>query len=99
MTTQVRSLLARVLPSGVILFGRNITTAEQTFRLLQECREIVSTPMFTAVDLEGGLVDRFRKVIGPCTFSCGGICHGRSPGFPQAWTVDWRQLPRFGIQY
>src|SRR3954451_5532799 len=64
MNDSMRSLLTRLQPSGVILFGRNITGPEQTFRLLEECRASVSTPLFTAVDLEGGLVDRFRKVIG-----------------------------------
>jgi beta-N-acetylhexosaminidase len=64
MNDTLRSLLTRLQPSGVILFGRNITGPEQTFRLLEECRATVSTPLFTAVDLEGGLVDRFRKVIG-----------------------------------
>jgi beta-N-acetylhexosaminidase len=62
---QLRSLLTRIQPSGVILFARNITGPEQTHRLLQDCRACVSTPMFTAVDLEGGLVDRFRNVIAP----------------------------------
>ena len=64
MNSQLSALVGRVLPSGVILFARNITSAEQTYRLLQECRTRVSTPMFTAVDLEGGRVDRFRNVIG-----------------------------------
>jgi len=65
VTAQVRTMLARLLPSGVILFARNIASAEQTYQLLQQCRADASTPMFTAVDLEGGRVDRFRNVIGP----------------------------------
>jgi len=65
VTAQVRALLARLLPSGVILFTRNIASPEQTYQLLQQCRADASTPMFTAVDLEGGRVDRFRNVIGP----------------------------------
>jgi beta-N-acetylhexosaminidase len=65
MTSQLRTLLDRVQPSGVILFARNITGAEQTYKLLQQCRIGAAAPIFTAVDLEGGLVDRFRKVLGP----------------------------------
>src|SRR5690242_17032113 len=65
MSTGLRSLVNRLQPSGVILFARNIVAAEQTFQLLKDCRSCVSTPMFTAADLEGGLVDRFRKVLGP----------------------------------
>ena len=46
------------------IFARNIASVEQTHKLLQDCRACVSTPLFTCVDLEGGTVDRFRKVIG-----------------------------------
>jgi beta-N-acetylhexosaminidase len=49
----------------VILFARNIKTAEQTWQLLRDCQECVSAPLFTCVDLEGGNVDRFREVLGP----------------------------------
>lgn len=65
MTPHVSSLLKRLQPAGVILFARNIVTAEQTWRLLHDCQKCVSTPLFTCVDLEGGLVDRFRDVLGP----------------------------------
>jgi beta-N-acetylhexosaminidase len=64
MTTGVASLLKRIQPAGVILFGRNIQSAGQTHGLLQKCRALVSPPMFTCVDLEGGRVDRFRSVFG-----------------------------------
>jgi beta-N-acetylhexosaminidase len=49
----------------VILFARNIRSPEQTWRLLRDCQQCVSTPLFTCVDLEGGAVDRFRDVLGP----------------------------------
>jgi len=65
MTPRLASLFKRLQPAGVILFARNIKTAEQTWRLLRECQKCVSTPLFTCVDLEGGLVDRFRDVLGP----------------------------------
>ncbi|MFZ0136275.1 MAG: beta-N-acetylhexosaminidase [Candidatus Sulfotelmatobacter sp.] len=65
MTPRLCSLLTRLQPAGVILFGRNIKTAEQTWRLLRNCQKCVSTPLFTCVDLEGGRVDRFRDVLGP----------------------------------
>jgi beta-N-acetylhexosaminidase len=65
MTPQLSSLLKRLQPAGVILFARNIKTAEQTWRLLRDCQKYVDTPLFTCVDLEGGLVDRFRDVLGP----------------------------------
>ena len=65
MTPRLSSLLTRLQPAGVILFARNIKTAEQTWRLLRDCQKCVSTPLFTCVDLEGGRVDRFRDVLGP----------------------------------
>jgi beta-N-acetylhexosaminidase len=65
MTPRLSSLLTRLQPAGVILFARNIKSAEQTWRLLRDCRKCVSAPLFTCVDLEGGTVDRFRTVLGP----------------------------------
>src|SRR5271170_3807505 len=65
ITPRLASLLTRLQPAGVILFARNIKTAEQTWRLLRDCQKCVSTPLFTCVDLEGGRVDRFRDVLGP----------------------------------
>src|SRR5580700_721930 len=65
MTPHLTSLLKRLQPAGVILFARNIRSAEQTHALLRECQKRVATPLFTCVDLEGGSVDRFRNVLGP----------------------------------
>jgi beta-N-acetylhexosaminidase len=59
------SLLTRIQPAGVILFARNIVNAQQTHRLLKDSQACVHEPLFTAVDLEGGKVDRFRDVMGP----------------------------------
>jgi beta-N-acetylhexosaminidase len=64
MSPRLASLLTRIQPAGVILFARNITGAAQTHTLLRECQKCVATPLFTCVDLEGGTVDRFRRVIG-----------------------------------
>jgi beta-N-acetylhexosaminidase len=61
----LRSLLTRIQPGGVILFARNIVNAQQTHRLLTDCRRTVVPSLFTGVDLEGGRVDRFRNVTGP----------------------------------
>jgi beta-N-acetylhexosaminidase len=64
LTPRVSSLLTRLQPAGVILFARNITNAEQTWRLLRECQKCVAMPLLTCVDLEGGDVDRFRDLLG-----------------------------------
>ena len=65
ISPRLRSLLTRLQPGGVILFARNITSGEQTHRLLHDCQSCVSTRLFTCVDIEGGRVDRFRDVTGP----------------------------------
>ena len=64
MSPRLASLLAKIQPAGVILFARNITSADQTHLLLRECQKCVQSPLFTCVDLEGGQVDRFRNVLG-----------------------------------
>jgi len=82
MSSQLCSLLTRIQPAGVILFARNIATAEQTHRLLSDCRSCVSTPLFTCVDMEGGQVDRFRSVL------------GRSPSAADVFATHDRRLFR-----
>ncbi len=64
MTARLSSLLTRLQPAGVILFARNIKSADQTWRLLRDCQKCVATPLFCCIDLEGGTVDRFREVLG-----------------------------------
>lgn len=65
MSGELASLLQRIQPAGVILFARNIVSAEQTYKLLKDCQAQVAAPLFRCVDLEGGKVDRLRNVIGP----------------------------------
>jgi beta-N-acetylhexosaminidase len=64
LTSRLSSLLTRLQPAGVILFARNIKDPEQTWRLLRDCRKSVGATLFTCVDLEGGVVDRFRDALG-----------------------------------
>lgn len=65
MSPRLASLLSELQPAGVTLFARNIVSPEQTYRLLKDCQDRVSSPLFACVDLEGGSVDRFRDAIGP----------------------------------
>jgi len=65
LTRRLSSLLTKLQPAGVVLFARNITGAEQTWRLLEDCQKCVTTRLFACVDLEGGRVDRFRDLLGP----------------------------------
>lgn len=65
MSPRLFDLLTRIQPAGVILFARNIVSAQQTHKLLKDCQSCVREPLFTCVDLEGGKVDRFRSITGP----------------------------------
>lgn len=62
---RLRGLLRRLQPGGVILFKRNIVDPRQTWELLRDCRESVTSPMFLCVDMEGGTVDRLRDATAP----------------------------------
>jgi len=64
-TPGLRQMLTMLQPGGVILFARNILDARQTWELMRACREIVETPMFLCVDMEGGTVDRLKNAIAP----------------------------------
>ncbi len=62
----LEDLLRRVRPGGIIFFQRNISSAGQFHALVSAVREISSSgPLFLAIDLEGGAVDRFRELTGP----------------------------------
>jgi beta-N-acetylhexosaminidase len=60
-----RRLLSEVQPGGVVLFGRNIESAEQVALLTAQIRDAVEHPVLIGVDQEGGLVDRFRDICEP----------------------------------
>jgi beta-N-acetylhexosaminidase len=63
--SRLRTTLARLEPGGVILFARNIEEPKQTWKLLRDAQASTPVPMFLSVDLEGGAVDRLKKVIAP----------------------------------
>jgi beta-N-acetylhexosaminidase len=82
ISAPLSSLLRLVQPAGVILFARNITAGEQTYRLLNDCRSCVAAPLLTCVDMEGGRVDRFRNVT------------GRAPAAADVFATGLRKLYR-----
>jgi beta-N-acetylhexosaminidase len=63
--SKLRTTLATLQPGGVILFARNIEGASQTWKLLRDSQATTPVPMFLCVDLEGGTVDRLKKIIAP----------------------------------
>jgi beta-N-acetylhexosaminidase len=62
---RTRQFFSEVQPGGVVLFGRNIESAEQVALLTAQIRDAVELPVLIGVDQEGGLVDRFRDICEP----------------------------------
>lgn len=62
---EARSLIQRVQPGGIIIFGRNVIGPEQLRGLLDEVRALLPIEPLFGIDQEGGLVDRLRKIFTP----------------------------------
>src|SRR6201996_5021050 len=61
-----RAWLRLVRPAGTVLCRRNIEEAAQVHTLLESMTNLIGDgPIFHAVDVEGGLVDRLRDLIAP----------------------------------
>ncbi len=61
-----RAWLRLIRPAGVVLFRRNIEDTAAVAVLLEDVTAAVADgPLFRAVDVEGGLVDRLRDLIAP----------------------------------
>lgn len=62
---KTKNLLETISPGGICLFSRNIKTAAQTRKLLDDVRKSLPAEPFLALDQEGGLVDRLRRIVAP----------------------------------
>lgn len=58
MDNTLKTTLEEVKPGGFILFKENITTYQNTLKLIKEIKASNSIPMFIAIDEEGGNVQR-----------------------------------------
>lgn len=97
MSPALADLLNRIQPAGVILFARNIVNAQQTHKLLRDCQAEVNESLFTAVDLEGGRVDRFRNVTGPAPSAAEVFASGRSALFRKHGEIIGRNCRALGL--
>jgi len=59
-----RAMLADAQPGGVVLYGANISSAQQVRKLIADIRGVLRIPPFIAVDEEGGRVSRIRGIEG-----------------------------------
>jgi beta-N-acetylhexosaminidase len=62
--TAAQQAMVKPHPGGVILYGYSMGTASQVKTLLASGQKDSSIPMFTVLDLEGGLVDRLAQYLG-----------------------------------
>jgi beta-N-acetylhexosaminidase len=59
------ALIDEISPGGICLFARNIRSLHQTRQLTDALRDRSSVLPLLAIDQEGGLVDRLRRVLSP----------------------------------
>ena len=63
LDTETKKHLQEIKPGSVILFKRNISSAQQVSDLISQIKDILSTPPLIAIDQEGGRVIRFTSDI------------------------------------
>ena len=63
LTAGEERLLSRFCPGGIILFGRNVESAEQLAALCARIAELCEIAPLIAIDQEGGRVDRLRGIL------------------------------------
>ena len=79
LTDLERRILADATPYAVVLFGRNIGTAEELRELVREVKSLAPhRPPLFMIDEEGGRVDRLRNIL---------------PGLPSAETFGEGERP------
>src|SRR5260370_8029804 len=77
----LENMLKEWQPSGVILFARNMESAQQTHALLAACRKALSIRPFLCVDMEGGAVDRLKKIMAPAPSAASVFASGKKSWF------------------
>jgi beta-N-acetylhexosaminidase len=97
LTALEESWLRLIQPGGVILFRRNIEEATQTYRLLTGAASFSSAPFFRCIDLEGGLVDRLRDLIGPMPSPAAVAASGRKALYRQHGKLIGRGATALGF--
>lgn len=58
-----KDVLRDLQPSGVVLFSRNCTTAEQVIDLIHDVQQTLNQPAVIAIDEEGGKVERLKGIL------------------------------------
>jgi beta-N-acetylhexosaminidase len=62
LDSETAALFRRVQPGGFILFGRNIQSARQLRKLIDDLRDLSKVEPIVTIDQEGGRVSRLRLI-------------------------------------
>src|SRR5215472_16462931 len=62
LDSETASLFRRVQPGGFILFGRNLESATQLRKLIDDLRDLSDIEPIITIDQEGGRVSRLRRI-------------------------------------
>ena len=92
-----KAWLKIVEPGGVILFRRNIESAEQTRRLLAQVESQSGPTLFRCVDIEGGLVDRLRDAVAPMPSLAAVAASGKKALYRKHGRLIGREAAAFGF--
>ena len=60
--SETAAMFRRVQPGGFILFGRNIESAPQLRKLIDDLRDLIQVEPIVTIDQEGGRVSRLRLI-------------------------------------
>lgn len=97
LNRESESFLRKVNPSGIIFFSRNIESAEQLKKFIEDIRNILTREAVFAIDHEGGLVQRFSDSLTsfPGNMALGKT--GREDWAYQQGCVMARELAKIGL--
>lgn len=94
---ETRKLIDEIKPGGIIIFGRNVETANQVRKLMDDCRRLIPTTPLCGIDQEGGLVDRLRPVFPPMPSARAIRQHGDLAGARKLGRVSGELLRMLGF--
>src|SRR5258708_22399752 len=61
LNAHARAIVRNMQASAIVLLGRNISTPENTRRMIAEMQSLSPIPLLVAIDQEGGSVNRIRE--------------------------------------
>lgn len=98
LTELERTILRESPPYAVVLFGRNVESAEQLRELVHDIKTQSDSPPIILIDAEGGRVDRLRSIV-PGLPSAEAFSEGDDATFLAGWfgRVIGRSLRYFDI--